>query len=130
LANEEYEFGRATCYSGSVCNDQDRVKDRGIIQSKFLNGLRIEAKARFTRPAKPPEDHNEANLANAKRDWRARTAEITEKEQDLERTAGLKRSRAIADTVELPLTDLVLGHPGIYSNLLELQHTIMYFATL
>jgi hypothetical protein len=28
------------------------------------------------------------------------------------------------------LTDLILGHPGIYSNLLELQHTIMYFTTL
>jgi hypothetical protein len=28
------------------------------------------------------------------------------------------------------VTDLVLGHPGIYSNLLELQHTIMYFTTL
>jgi hypothetical protein len=28
------------------------------------------------------------------------------------------------------VTDLVLGHPGIYSNLLELQHTIMYFITL
>jgi hypothetical protein len=28
------------------------------------------------------------------------------------------------------LTDLVLGHPDIYSNLLELQHTIMYFTTL
>jgi hypothetical protein len=29
-----------------------------------------------------------------------------------------------------PMTDLVLGHPGIYSNLFELQHTIMYFTTL
>ncbi|KAJ7822201.1 hypothetical protein B0H14DRAFT_1325149 [Mycena olivaceomarginata] len=28
------------------------------------------------------------------------------------------------------VTDLVLGHPGIYSNLLELQHAIMYFTTL
>jgi hypothetical protein len=28
------------------------------------------------------------------------------------------------------LTDPVLGHPGIYSYLLELQHTIMYFITL
>jgi hypothetical protein len=35
-------------------------------------------------------------------------------------------SRRQGDT----LTDLVLGHPGIYSNLLELQHTIMYFTTL
>jgi hypothetical protein len=33
------------------------------------------------------------------------------------------------DTIT-PLTDLVLGHPGIYSNLLELQRTIMYFTTL
>jgi hypothetical protein len=28
------------------------------------------------------------------------------------------------------VTDLVFGHPGIYSYLLELQHTIMYFITL
>jgi hypothetical protein len=31
---------------------------------------------------------------------------------------------------ELALTDLVLGHPGIYSNLLELQPTIMCYTTL
>jgi hypothetical protein len=30
----------------------------------------------------------------------------------------------------IALTDLVLGHPGIYSNLLELQHAIIYFITL
>jgi hypothetical protein len=30
----------------------------------------------------------------------------------------------------VPVTDLVLGHLGIYSNLLELQHTIMYFIIL
>ncbi|KAJ7347399.1 hypothetical protein DFH08DRAFT_960735 [Mycena albidolilacea] len=44
---------------------------------------------------------------------------------DLERSAFMNR---IADLV--PVTDLVLGHPGIYSNLLELQRTIMYFTTL
>jgi hypothetical protein len=32
--------------------------------------------------------------------------------------------------MDLAVTDLVLGHPGIYSNLFELQHTIMYFTTL
>jgi hypothetical protein len=32
--------------------------------------------------------------------------------------------------IEYSVTDLVLGHLGIYSNLLELQHAIMYFITL
>jgi hypothetical protein len=39
-------------------------------------------------------------------------------------------SASIAAPERGVLTDLVLGHPGIYSNLLELQHTIMYFITL
>jgi hypothetical protein len=102
LDDEKHEFRRVTCYAGSVCNNQDQVNDRGFVQSQFLNGPRIEAKAQFTRPANPPEDCNEANLANTRRDWRARTAEITEKERDLERTSGLNRNEAIADTVELP----------------------------
>jgi hypothetical protein len=28
----------------------------------------------------------------------------------------------IEESIGNPVTDLVLGHPGIYSNLLELQH--------
>jgi hypothetical protein len=40
---------------------------------------------------------------------------------------GLKKSQRDGNGT---VTDLVLGHPGIYSNLLELQQTIMYFITL
>jgi hypothetical protein len=42
------------------------------------------------------------------------------------RDAGQDAEEIVEDVV----TDLVLGHPGIYSNLLELQHAIMYFITL
>jgi hypothetical protein len=46
-------------------------------------------------------------------------------------TGRTKRSQLrIFGLRTLPVTDLVLGHPGIYSNLLELQHTIMHFTTL
>jgi hypothetical protein len=45
---------------------------------------------------------------------------------DAEQVVGMAKVQFGVNT----LTDLVLGHPGIYSNLLELQHAIMYFTTL